>query len=113
MSGKFNCCVPKCLNNWRNSPNLKFHTLPSDTKVRQQYIKLIRNDSLKVDAQHTRICGAHFPHNERMCRTQLPSIFPWTSVPLKRRSIKKHELPVKAKKRVVEPKATSLESGAV
>ena len=40
--GKFSCCVPGCSNNWRNSPEKKFHTLPSDAKVRCLYEKLIR-----------------------------------------------------------------------
>ena len=62
----------------------KFHTLPSDAKVRRLYEKLIRNENLKLNAQHTRICGDHFPDGERMCRTQLPSIFPWTATPEKR-----------------------------
>ena len=37
--------------------------------------------------------GDHFPDGERMCRTQLPSIFPWTATPEKRRVIEKHEVP--------------------
>ena len=92
--GIFSCCVPGCTNNWRNSPGKKFHTLPSDAKVRRLYEKLIRNENLKVDAQHTRICGDHFPDGERMCRTQLPAIFPWTAAPQKRRVIEKHEVPL-------------------
>ena len=59
--GKFSCCVPGCTNNWRNSPEKKFHSLPSDAKVRRLYEKLIRNENLKLNAQHTRICGDHFP----------------------------------------------------
>ena len=91
--GKFSCCVPGCTNNWRNSPEKKFHTLPSDAKVRRLYEKLIRNENLKLNAQHTRICGDHFPDGERMCRTQLPSIFPE-----KQRVIEKHEVPSTTKK---------------
>lgn len=99
----YSCCVPNCSNNWRNSPNLKFHALPSDEKVKKEYKRLIRNTNLREDAQSTRICGAHFPGGERMSRTQLPSIFPWTpAVPvMKRRVIEKHDLPVKAKRRLV------------
>ena len=92
--GKFSCCVPGCTDNWRNSPEKKFHTLPSDAKVRRLYEKLIGNENLKLNAQHTRICGDHFPDGERMCRTQLPSIFPWTATAEKRRVIEKHEVPV-------------------
>ena len=51
--GKQNCCISNCKNNWRNSPNLKFHSLPEDPKVRSQYIKLIRNESLKVFSSNT------------------------------------------------------------
>ena len=76
----------------------KSFTLPSDAKVRRLYEKLIRNENLKLNAQHTRICGDHFPDGERMCRTQLPSIFPWTAIPEKRRVIEKHEVPSTTKK---------------
>ena len=87
---KVGYCVPGCTNNWRNSPTMKFHTLPSDPKVKNMYEKLIRNKTLRLNAPNTRICGAHFPGGERMSRTQLPSIFPWTSTPKERRAIKKH-----------------------
>ncbi|XP_068758304.1 uncharacterized protein [Montipora capricornis] len=96
--GKFSCCVPGCTNNWRNSPEKKFHTLASDAKVRRLYEKLKRTMNLKLNAQHTRICGDHFHDGERMCRTQLPSIFPWTATPEKRRVIEKHEVPSTTKK---------------
>ena len=96
--GKFNCYVPGCTNNWRNSPNIKFHTLPSDPKIRRSYEKIVRNENLKLNSQNTIICGEHFPSGEGMCRTQLPSIFFWTVTPQKRRVIEKHELPLKTKK---------------
>lgn len=54
-----------------------------------------------MEAQNTRICGAHFLDAERMCRTQLPTIFPWTPTPVKRRVIEKHDLPTKTKKRLI------------
>ena len=94
---KVGCCVPGCTNNWKNSPIMKFHTLPRDPKVKNMYEKLIRNNTLRLNAPNTRIRGEHFPAGERMSRTQLPSIFPWTSTPKERRSIKKHGLPVKEK----------------
>ena len=61
------------------------------------YEKLIRNKTLRLNAPNTRICGANFPSGERMSRSQLPSMFPWTSTPKERRAIQKHELPVKEK----------------
>ena len=64
--GKFSCYihVPGCTSNWRNSPNMKFHTLPTQPKVKKTYVRLIRNATLKKDALTTRICGAHFPNGE-------------------------------------------------
>ena len=70
---KYNYCVPNCADSWRNSPGLKFHTIPKDKEVRKEYKRLIRNVNLKEDS--TRICGAHFPKGERMSRNQLPSFW--------------------------------------
>ena len=36
---KVGYCVPGCTNNWRNSPTMKFHTLPSDPKVKTRQDK--------------------------------------------------------------------------
>ena len=105
---KASCCVPRCTNNWRNSPNMKFHTLPSDPKVLGMYEKLIRNANLKKDSSSTRICGAHFPQGERMSRTQLPSIFPWTSVPKERRKIERVQVQVQVKRSDFSYLATKL-----
>ena len=88
---KWNCCVPLCTNNWRNSPNVKVHSIPSDESVRKEYARLIRNDNLR-DSSSTKICGEHFVSGERIARHQLPTIFPWTKETPARREIKKHPL---------------------
>ena len=95
--GKFNCCVPNCANNWENSPGLKFHSLPRDPKVFAQYVRLIRNGNLKQFSvtDNTKICGKHFPEGERLCRTQLPTIFPWSKPLKRRRDIIKYDLPLR------------------
>ena len=92
--GKFNCCEPNCANNWRNSPGLKSHSLPRDPKVFDQYVRLIRNGNLKEFSvtDNTKICGKHFPNGERVCRTQLPTIFPWSKPVKRRRDIIKYDL---------------------
>jgi len=72
---KCNCCVPNCADSRRNSPVLKFHTIPKDKEVRKECKRLIRNVNPKEDSTRTRICGAHFPKGERMSRNQLPSIW--------------------------------------
>lgn len=66
IMGKFSCCVPGCTSNWRNSPNVKFHTLPTQPNVKETYVRLIRNPTLKKDVLTTRICGAHFPNGENI-----------------------------------------------
>ena len=100
---KYNCCVPNCSNSWRNSPGLKFHTIPKDKEVRKEYKRLIRNVNLKEDSTRTRICGAHFPKGERMSRNQLPTIFPWSSLksPKKRRIIFKHDIDTNKRRKLI------------
>ena len=91
--GKRNCCVPTCVNSWRNSPGVKDHS------VLKEYKRLIRNDNLKEFSANRRICGNHILGVERISRTQLPSIFQWTKTSSKiSLEIVKHELPSKRKK---------------
>lgn len=97
--GKWNCCVPGCTNNWRNSPSLPFHRIPLNADIRVKYDRLVRNDNLKLSSSSTRICGAHFPGNVRAFVNQLPSIFPWTKDVVPRRVIVKHSLPLQEQKR--------------
>ena len=96
--GKHNCCVPKCSNSWRNSPKLKFHSLPRDPKVLAEYKRRIRNDNLREFSPNTKICGQHFPGGERVCRDQLPSIFLWSKPEKNRLEIVKHDVTPKARR---------------
>ena len=84
---------------------MKFHSLPSDPKVLGISEKLIRNANLKKDSSSTQICGAHFPQGERMSITQVPSIFPWTSVPQERRKIERVQVLI-----VKKPRTTSVQA---
>ena len=72
-----NCCVPLCINNFRNSPNLSFYRIPKDSKLQKKYVVLMRNKNLKLKSDNTRICSAHFEGGEKLSRNHLPSIFPW------------------------------------
>ena len=100
--GKYNCCVPNCSNNWRSSPDLEFHTLPKDRRVRKEYVRQIRNTNLKESSINTRICGAHFPNGQRMSRTELPFIFPWSKSARKRRHVVKHDVNLKGRRMVIQ-----------
>ena len=83
----YNCCVPLCNNSFRNAPGLHYYRIPKDPDVRQKYVVLIRNETLKVDSESTRICSAHFDGGEKLSRTHLPSIFPWTKPTVPRREL--------------------------
>jgi len=87
---KYNCCVPGCTNSHRNKPSgFKFYCLPTDLELRKKYDVLIRNDNLKVSSIHTRICCEHWEGGQKLSRTHLPSIFPWTESKRPRRVISK------------------------
>ena len=87
---KYNCCVPGCTNSHRNKPSgFKFYCLPTDLELRKKYDVLIRNDNLKVSSIHTRICCEHWEGGQKLSRTHLPSIFPWTESKQPRRVISK------------------------
>ena len=85
MPKPVNCCVPGCLNNFRNSPELQYYRIPKDSGLRKQYVHLIRNKTLKIDSDNTRICSEHFDGGKKTSRQQLPSLFPWTKAKKERR----------------------------
>ena len=85
----YNCCVPHCTNSFRNAPYLHYYRIPKDPDVRKKYVVLIRNETLKVNSESTRICSAHFDGGEKLSRTHLPSIFPWTKQMVARRQLKR------------------------
>ena len=87
---KYNCCVPGFTNSHRNKPSgFKFYCLPTDLELRKKYDVLIRNDNLKVSSMHTRICCEHWEGGQKLSRTHLPSILPWTESKQPRRVISK------------------------
>ena len=66
--------------------------MPKDKATLKEYRRLIRNDALRESCANTRIWGDHFPGGERMSRTQLPSIFPWSTPSKQRGEIVKQPL---------------------
>ncbi|XP_022784672.1 uncharacterized protein LOC111325184 [Stylophora pistillata] len=97
--GKRNCCVPTCVNSWRNSPGVKYHSLPKEKAVLKEYKRLLRNDNLKEISANTSICGNHISPGRR---TDVPCATAFDlsmDKPRKiRREIVKHDLPSKRKK---------------
>ena len=98
MSHHFNCCVPECTNNFRNKPDLHYYRIPKSESARKYYKIALRNETLKLDSNQTRICSVHFEGGEKLSRNHLPTIFPWTRQSKPRREITKHELVPKKKK---------------
>jgi len=82
-----NCCVPGCTNSFRNAPNLQYHRIPKDPGLRKTYKVLLKNETLKLDSDLTRICSSHFEGGMKLSRMHLPSIFPWSVEKPKRREI--------------------------
>ena len=92
MAMHANCCVPGCTNNYRTKHGLSYYRIPKDKKLRRQYKILIRNATLKLDADNTRICGDHFEGGHKRSRLHLPSIFPWSKHASTKRVIKRVSL---------------------
>lgn len=85
----YDCCIPGCTNSYRNAPNLQYYRIPKDPHIRRKYVVLMRNETLKLDSTSTRICSVHFDGGEKLSRTHLPSIFPWTKPTAQRRERKR------------------------
>ena len=78
MPGHATCCVPLCPNNFKNSHGLVFYRIPKARRIRQEYVRLLRNDDLNLNSNSTRIFSSHWGGGEKRSRTHLPSIFPWS-----------------------------------
>ena len=77
---KVNCCVPLCTTESRANKDLKFYRLPTEKnpRDRQLWIKLIRNENLKLDSQWTSVCSLHFKNGIKTYDESTPTIFPWS-----------------------------------
>jgi len=84
MPHHYSCCVPGCKNNFRNAPTLQYYRIPKDPDTRKTYNVLLRNKTLKLDSESTRVCSVHYEGGQKLSRTHLPSIFPWTKEKAKR-----------------------------
>ena len=94
MPKPVNCCVPGCVNNFRNSSGLHYYRIPKDRDLRKEYVRLLRNKTLKLDSDNRRICSSHFEGGKKIDRKHLPSIFPWTKAKQSRRPLQGIELSV-------------------
>ena len=107
------CCVPFCTNNFRNSSGLTFYRIPKEKSIRREYVRLIRNENLKLESNSTRVCSAHWSGGKKLSRTHLPSIFPWSKEKTERRILSRTESITNAssKKRRVDVFTTEMDEG--
>ena len=104
MPKPVNCCVPGCFNNFRNSSGLQYYRIPKDSFLRKEYKRLLRNETLKLNSDNTRICSTHFEGGKKRDRNQLPSFFPWSKPTAERRELKRvnqTEVKIQRKRRKV------------
>ena len=78
MPKHVSCCVPLYTNNFRNSSHLSFYRIPKEKNIRRDYVRLLRNDSLKLESESTRLCSAHWTGGKKLSKNHLPLVFPWT-----------------------------------
>ncbi|KAK3744934.1 hypothetical protein QZH41_007780 [Actinostola sp. cb2023] len=82
---------------------LQYAEIPKDVELRKTYKVILRNETLKLDSQGTRVCSAHFEGGEKICRNHLPTIFPWIKEKKERRELKR-QLPQESIQRVKKTK---------
>ncbi|KAK3753356.1 hypothetical protein QZH41_018863 [Actinostola sp. cb2023] len=85
----YHCCVPLCTNDSRKNAEISFHSFPTETKRRSEWIIKIRRDpgdSFKI-MQHTKVCSAHFNFSDFkktltgrnvLLSSAVPTNFCWT-----------------------------------
>ena len=110
MPKPVNCCVPGCFNNFRNSTGLQYYRIPKDSRLRTEYVRLIRNKTLKLNSDNTRICSEHFEGGRKMNPDNLPSIFPWTKAKESRRQLIRKEPLQRQNLQQSEPSAMEMET---
>ena len=92
------CCVPLCANNFRISPNLCFYRIPKDIQLQKKYVASLRNKSLKLKSDNTRICLGHFDGGKKLSRNHSPRIFPWSKKSMERITLSRENQEDKVKK---------------
>ena len=110
MPKPVNCCVPGCFNNFRNSTGLQYYRIPKDSRLRTEYVRLIRNKTLKLNSDNTRICSEHFEGGRKMNSDNLHSIFPWTKAKESRRQLIRKEPLQRQNLQQSEPSAMEMET---
>ena len=74
----FYCCVRGCNNINRNNPaDFKLCYIPKGPELRQKYVALLRNETVKIESLTTPVCADHWKGREKLSHTHLPTLLPW------------------------------------
>ena len=113
MPKHISCCVPLCTNNFRNSTGLTFYRIPKQEIIRREYVRLLRNDNLKLKSESTRVFSAHWTGGKKLSRDHLPSIFSWSKKKTERRILSRTESTtnVGGKKRKADVSTSEIDQG--
>ena len=92
---------------------MTFYRIPKKESIRREYVRLLRNDNLKLESDSTRVCSAHWTGDKKLSRDILPSIFPWSKKKTERRILSRTELTtnVGGKKRKADVSTTEIDQG--
>ena len=84
MPKSVNCCGPGCFNNFKNSSDLHYYRIQKDRTIRKEYVRLTRNQTLKIDSENTRT-----KRGKKNDRQQLSSVVPSSKKIVERRLLKR------------------------
>ena len=92
---------------------MTFYRIPKKESIRREYVRLLRNDNLKLESDSTRVCSAHWTGGKKLSRDHLPSIFPWSKMRTGRRILSRTESTtnVEDKKRKGDVSTTEIDQG--
>ena len=92
---------------------MTFYRIPKKESIRREYVRLLRNDNLKLESDSTRVCSAHWTGGKKLSRDHLPSIFPWSKMRTERRILSRTESTtnVGGKKRKADVSTTEIDQG--
>ena len=75
---KYNCCLPGSTNSLRSKPSMfKFYCIPKDTELQKRYNIMQRSRLTQQPQEYVPIIGKIV---KELCRSHLPSIFPWSKL---------------------------------
>ena len=55
MPKKVSCRVPKCLNNFKNNPGLRYYRIPENPTSKKEYKRLLRHETSNINSDNIRI----------------------------------------------------------